>query len=85
MIRATTFVSAALCLSVSMAALPPAKPDFGGVTFDFASISEKRFQLDVPKSRNLISGKYSGEEGYETVVALPDDQGGSMCFPADTG
>ena len=60
--------------------LPDADIDRGGVTFDFAAASARRFAMDVPDAENLVKGRRDGGAGFKTEITLPDDKGGDYAL-----
>jgi len=79
-----------LALAILMAVLPSARPDFGGVTFDFEKRSEGLFRIPLPGEKgNLVAeGPWTpGESAKPTgvkirtwskVVPLPSTNGGTF-------
>ena len=80
-------LSAAL-YTVAVAAMPPdAAHDRGGVSFDFAAISAKKFPVRYPNvGANILSGEWNGMHTNEFLhaVALPHSRGGTYRIAART-
>lgn len=61
--------------------LPEAKPDLGGLTFDFSRLSERRFAAGFDAKANLAKAALAGDttNRISKVVDLPSTNGGVYC------
>lgn len=90
MIRSVTILCAITCtvtVGHGSTPLPDALHDRGGVSFDFATISAKKFPIKYPNvGKNLLSGEWNGTHTneFKCIVKLPHPRGGTYRIAAWT-